>query len=97
MPEGPARFGEGISCSGDWREAADSSMGISGTEMANLLIADIVLPIDVGGVLSAASTDDEANIERREREDEVAVNMDESLSTEFVVLLFNDAESANPF
>lgn len=70
---------------------------ISGTEIANLLIADNVLPMDVGGVFSAATKDDEANIDRRERDDEVVVNIDESLSTESVVLLFNGSESAKPF
>jgi hypothetical protein len=66
-------------------------------DIANLLIADSVLPMDVGGVVSAATKGEDTNIEWVERDKEaVESNNDRSLSTESMVLLFKSV-SANPF
>jgi hypothetical protein len=69
-------------------------IGTLGVEITNLLIADRVLPMEVGGVLSAAT----AAMERRESEEEVAVGKEEeSLVMESTVLLFSKPDSLESF
>jgi hypothetical protein len=65
-------------------------VGASGVDTDSLLRADNVLPMDVGGVISAAATGEETNMEPTDRDEEVVVvesTIDESLSTESKVLL----------
>jgi hypothetical protein len=58
----------------------------SALDIINLLIADRVLPMEIGEVASDMEVMEEAVIDRRDSEEEVAVDvtMEESLSTELV-------------
>lgn len=79
----------------------DSMVGIgtSGVDITNLPIVDKVLPMDVGGVFSAAVMGEEIDKEWRDRDEEVAVEdkNDESLSMESDVLLSIIHEPVDPF
>lgn len=58
----------------------------SGLDITNLLIADRVLPREIGEVASEMDVMEEVSMDRRDNEDEVAVDgtREESLSTELV-------------